>query len=231
MEQHFHSHSNFHSASPEGDEETLGTKAAAPENTWPLASQINQLLGDDSVLDPLFFEESWTLGLDAAVQHCQQKRDESVAREEQSRAFRELDTFGTLLFARCAVPPASFMREAGFETAARCYDADWLRESPANTTSRTNHLDHPGSQSCVTSTREHVSRQAMLYPMTEHHARQLLGVSKASSETQIKAAYRRMAGQWHPDRVEHSSEETLRFATEQMAAINEAYFLLRNGGE
>jgi curved DNA-binding protein CbpA len=36
-----------------------------------------------------------------------------------------------------------------------------------------------------------------------------------------------MAGQWHPDRLQHSSEETRRVANEQMIAINQAYGLLR----
>ena len=225
MERQFHSHIDAHS-SQEGDEETLERRPAAQDDTWPLANEIQQLLGDDSELDPLFFEESWTLGLDTAVQHCQQKRDVSKAREQQSRAFRELDNLGTLSFAQCAVWSANFLPRAAFETAARCYDADWLREPFEMAVSR---MNSPDPQSCMASAREYGHCPAMLYPMTEQHARQLLGVNITSSELQIKAAYRRMAGQWHPDRLERSSEEARRFATEQMAAINAAYFLLRNG--
>jgi curved DNA-binding protein CbpA len=38
-----------------------------------------------------------------------------------------------------------------------------------------------------------------------------------------------MASQWHPDRLERGSEHARRMATDQMAAINEAYSLLRSG--
>lgn len=63
--------------------------------------------------------------------------------------------------------------------------------------------------------------------MQYQRACELLSVSKYSTELQIKAAYRRMAGQWHPDRLERGSEEVREFATKQMAAINEAYRYLR----
>jgi curved DNA-binding protein CbpA len=35
-----------------------------------------------------------------------------------------------------------------------------------------------------------------------------------------------MASQWHPDRLECTTEQVRRLATAQMAAINEAYHLL-----
>jgi DnaJ-class molecular chaperone len=65
--------------------------------------------------------------------------------------------------------------------------------------------------------------------MTPRRACRLLGVSANSSGEQIKAAYRRMASQWHPDRLARGSEHERQMATEQMAAINEAYSLLRSG--
>jgi hypothetical protein len=55
----------------------------------------------------------------------------------------------------------------------------------------------------------------------------LLGVQADSSWAQIKTAYRRKAGQWHPDRMQHRSEEARRRANDQMIAINQAYGLLR----
>jgi curved DNA-binding protein CbpA len=35
-----------------------------------------------------------------------------------------------------------------------------------------------------------------------------------------------MVSQWHPDRLELRTEDVRQFATERMAAINEAYHLL-----
>ncbi len=63
--------------------------------------------------------------------------------------------------------------------------------------------------------------------MTYLRAYELLSVSENSTVTQIRAAYRRMVSEWHPDRLEQSGERVRAFATKQMAAINEAYHLLR----
>ena len=63
--------------------------------------------------------------------------------------------------------------------------------------------------------------------MTCQGAGDLLGVSSQSSEAHVKAAYRRMVSAWHPDRLERSDEKVRAFATNQMAAINEAYHFLR----
>jgi len=54
-------------------------------NRSELAGQFaNGLLGDDSDPDPLFFEESWTLGVAAAVEHFQQRQKNQ---KERSRSF------------------------------------------------------------------------------------------------------------------------------------------------
>ena len=65
--------------------------------------------------------------------------------------------------------------------------------------------------------------------MTQDRACQLLGVTATSTQKQIKAAYRRKVSQWHPDRLENRTNEVRQLATKQMAMINEAYRLLRNG--
>jgi DnaJ like chaperone protein len=65
--------------------------------------------------------------------------------------------------------------------------------------------------------------------MTQRHACRVLGVDAESTWPQIRSAYRRMVGRWHPDRLQHSSEATRRMANEQMIAINQAYGLLREG--
>jgi DnaJ-class molecular chaperone len=65
--------------------------------------------------------------------------------------------------------------------------------------------------------------------MTRQRACRLLGVTADDTREQIKTAYRRMASQWHPDRLERRTEEARQLATEQMAAINEAYSVIRDG--
>jgi curved DNA-binding protein CbpA len=61
-----------------------------------------------------------------------------------------------------------------------------------------------------------------------NRAYELLKVNRYSTESQIKAAYRRMVGQWHPDRLEGKSEEVRELAIKQTAAINKTYHLLRD---
>jgi hypothetical protein len=63
--------------------------------------------------------------------------------------------------------------------------------------------------------------------MTVGRAHQLLGTTTTSSREQIRSAYRRKVSEWHPDRLQYVSEAGRECATQQMAAINEAYRLLR----
>ncbi|KAL9179429.1 hypothetical protein ACHAXT_008719 [Thalassiosira profunda] len=57
---------------------------------------------------------------------------------------------------------------------------------------------------------------------------EVLGVSRDASPAQIKAAYRRLAMKYHPDRV-HEEEEKKK-ATAKFAEISAAYELLTRGG-
>ena len=50
----------------------------------------------------------------------------------------------------------------------------------------------------------------------------ILGVNKSASESDLKAAYRKMALKWHPDRNQDKKEE----AEKQFKEINEAYQVL-----
>jgi curved DNA-binding protein CbpA len=63
--------------------------------------------------------------------------------------------------------------------------------------------------------------------MTVGRARRVLGLSAESTREQVRAAYRKMAGEWHPDRVAGRAEEVRQAATALMAEINEAYRVLR----
>ena len=56
---------------------------------------------------------------------------------------------------------------------------------------------------------------------------EILGVTPDASNSEIKEAYKRMAKQYHPDRVAHLGEEYARLATEKFAQINAAYDAVR----
>jgi DnaJ like chaperone protein len=51
----------------------------------------------------------------------------------------------------------------------------------------------------------------------------MLGVSKTASASEIKAAYKQMATQYHPDKVSHLGKELIDFAGKKFIEINKAY--------
>jgi hypothetical protein len=55
-----------------------------------------------------------------------------------------------------------------------------------------------------------------------------LGVSTGATEAEIKAAYRRLVSEWHPDRLNNMAKELRDIATERLKTINQAYELLIN---
>src|ERR1035438_4871649 len=60
------------------------------------ADDIQQLFGDDFDPDPLFLEESWTLGIPAAAENLHRRHQNPADSEHQSRAFRDLNSLGSL---------------------------------------------------------------------------------------------------------------------------------------
>ena len=51
----------------------------------------------------------------------------------------------------------------------------------------------------------------------------VLGVGKNASREEIKKAYRRLAGKYHPDRVNHLGEEFIKLAEGRFKEIQQAY--------
>ena len=221
----FHSGSSSDALSHEGYGVAPTRRSAASQYHWPLAREIQQWLGEDSQLDPLFFEEIWTLGMPAAVENRRLRYMRRTEQEAQRITFRELDNFGILSFVQTSDCPADFVPRGHAATIARCYDACWQQASPDETTSRIQDQPPPCSDASPDNTN---SSQPVLHPATHVAARQLLGVTINSSEEQIKAAYRQRVRQWHPDLLQHRSDEVRRFANQQMAAINQAYCMLRS---
>ncbi len=65
-------------------------------------------------------------------------------------------------------------------------------------------------------------------PVTPAEAYKLLGIGKGCSPDELTAAYHRIVGQWHPDRLNEAMAQELRdYATRRMQRINEAFELLR----
>jgi curved DNA-binding protein CbpA len=59
----------------------------------------------------------------------------------------------------------------------------------------------------------------------------ILGLDAEASAESIKVAYRRLATQFHPDRMSGASAEELARSSERMREINEAYSVLRKRGK
>ena len=51
----------------------------------------------------------------------------------------------------------------------------------------------------------------------------MLGIDKTASASEVKAAYRQMATQYHPDKVSHLGKELIDFAGKKFIEINKAY--------
>jgi hypothetical protein len=184
------------------------------------AQEIQQAMGEDFELDPQFLEESWTLGVAAATESWQRRQRNQVEREQQSRAFREMDSLGGLNF----VPATDWVAAGGGAwsgtwsgSMAAMMDPDRSQQHAAAPAAAA--TEWPFGQPEQERWEDWDSDSDE--PMTPLRACRLLGVDASSTREQIRAAYRRLASQWHPDRRAGQG------ANQRMAAINEAYRVLR----
>jgi DnaJ like chaperone protein len=58
----------------------------------------------------------------------------------------------------------------------------------------------------------------------------ILGIEAGASQADIQAAYRRLAAQYHPDKLAHLGEEFQALAEEKFKVIQSAYEMLRDRG-
>jgi DnaJ-domain-containing protein 1 len=195
-------------------------------HTWPLGEEIQNLMGDEATPDPLFFEESWTLGLPTALKNQQMRRAKS---DFQRRAQSDLDSVRTLFFMQQREwfenSVASTDCDADFAPVAIRSDAEWAQQSEQGPAA---HLHEQPAPEWSRFSQEREYCPATTDPMTLADARRLLGVTASSPRNQIKAAYRLLVCQWHPDHLQYHGEEVRRIATDQMTEINQAYHMLRD---
>ena len=190
------------------------------------ASQLTRLLGDDAEPDPLFFEESWTVGVPAAVESWRHRQQRQADSEHKFSPLPELHNLSSQMFMQQREGYAQHFPSAHAAGIAASQYAGSPMPAPKASAAQPAAQTHsqPSQQS-----ETFADAQETTCPMTLHRACALLGVTATSSLEQIKSAYRRMVSQWHPDRLERGTDDARRRATEQMSAINSAYSLLRNG--
>jgi DnaJ-domain-containing protein 1 len=193
-------------------------------------------MGEEFEPDAQFMEESWTLGVAAAAESWRARRQggaerERLDREERGQAFREMDSVGARAFAQASEWYAAMRRSgsgaAGAEIAERqLVDERDAAQRRAAWLQRCAEEPFGGWRAQEPVANETTSDEGE--GMTLGRAMRLLGLTAASTREQVRAAYRRMAGEWHPDRVAGRAEAVRQAATEQMAEINEAYRILRS---
>lgn len=207
--------------------------SASPNQPGRSASDVHSLITNGSS-DATFLEESWTLGVHAAAENLHRRRQLKANEENQARAFSELQNLGTIRFIedRQRAADSALADRAGsivdhYETtpSQSWSPQDWTPEDritqrwlPQGWTPT--YMSHPEAQQAKP-VGEPSSRT-----MTPQRARLLLEVIPSSTREQVRSAYRRMVGQWHPDRLQFTSDAIRNHATQHMAALNEAYRLL-----
>lgn len=188
----------------------------SPEDSAALLDLMHDLLGTQAEPDPLFFVETWTLGIDTATHNFQARHHNSTHTGPSVSPFRSFDFSVPLVFIQEASDFTS--TSAGFSAAWK----DAYGVSPAPHTSS----HDAASQQASPHADIPFSTPVPGLPLTPEDACRLLGVAATSTRQQIKSAYRQLVRRYHPDRLEYSSKEELRIATDRMTSINEAYRLL-----
>lgn len=182
-------------------------RAASPQPSRadagaPFLTQIEQVLGVEAEPDPEFFVDSWTVGVAAASENFL-RRQELKSREHQIPAWSTFSSFTPWFVTNVA---ASAETAWPLREQRSMADLRWFGDGDDDD--------------------QHAVDEVMVGSLTLESARRLLGVAATSTREQIRAAYRKMASRYHPDRMARGVAHEQKLASDRMASINEAYRLL-----
>lgn len=188
-----------------------GAAASQPDaigSGAPFLTQIEQMLGEEAEPDTAFFMDCWTVGVDAATDSFLRRQAADARRVSEASPWQNPNFFNPYYVAR----------------ADACAETAWpLRDAQGPMADRR----WLGSE--FEAGRLTAGEAPLAYPLTLESACRLLGVAATSTREQIRAAYRRMAGRYHPDRLARRGGVEQKLASDCMASINEAYRLLCTG--
>ncbi len=173
-------------------------------------TQVEEVLGEEALPDSEFFIDSWTMGIAAASENFLHRQEQLKTREHEMSAWNTFSfTPWFVAGAEASVASAWPFREA----AAGQYPLPDLRRVGAEIEDDWHAADEV----------------EMHFPLTRESACRVLSVAETSTQQQIRAAYRKMASRYHPDRLAHGDAREQRLASDRMASINEAYRMLSKG--
>lgn len=182
------------------------------------ADQMNDLFGAEGEPDPLFFVESWTVGVEAATQNLQARHPIAQPHSTNESSWRPFEFSMPLIIVEdeSLFGPNSTSIPTGFSTAWKhAYGVD--RSSAPHSASK-------GDQRQTDAGSTNIPPQGL--PLSAEDACRMLGVTLNCTRKQIKTAYRQLVWRYHPDRLVQGSDHDRRLATDRMICLNEAYRLL-----
>ena len=174
----------------------------------PFLTQVEQVLGEETVPDAEFFIDTWTVGIAAASENLLGRKEKLKSREHEVPAWVTFPSFAPWFV-------------TGVETPV---GAAWpLREARADAGSMAGLRWHGYKETDDSEAEDQVET---VCPMTLESACRVLGVAATSTREQIRVAYRKMAGRYHPDRLAQCGASAQKLASDRMASVNQAYRLL-----
>lgn len=205
----------------------LASRPDLDKNGQPakFAEELRSLMGEDFSPDAQFFQEAWTYNLAVAVENWQRRQEKLPEDDFQSSAeIEDDDVFEIEAIVYEGSSPEEYYghlprsaEESEDEDAVVLSEEEGALIAP----------ESAPAEPTKSVQKDHRKKTAPVRYMTPYLAQTLLGVQENSSLAEIKVAYHRMAGLWHPDLLKSGTEE-YRIATEQMATINDAYRVLRD---